>query len=293
MPSPLHAAASPSVDPSLRHLAWARIALGVLFLVRTTPLCELLHFPFETSVWPLLGWPEEGWAGHGWLHLSGALAAGVCVVRTAAAACFLVGWRTRVAGLAAGAAGYVSMLQNPFGAAFTLHLLFQGAMLLAMTDAGCVLAWRPERPVAPRSSVLLVRCFLASIYFWAGIAKLRPDWLDGRTLALFQADGAFHGWASRAVLSTAMSRAGCATAVAIIELALPVLLLWPRAQRFGLMLAFGLHAAIELAARPDLLGWEMAALLLALWPARADEAVGIERRAYSHESDVSGHPMKP
>jgi vitamin K-dependent gamma-carboxylase-like protein/methylamine utilization protein MauE len=283
----LRGSAPSHIDPSLRCLAWARIALGTLFLVRTTPLCELLRFPFETSVWPLLGWPDGRWIGQGWLHLPDGVTAAACVARTAAAGCFLAGLRTRWSGLVAGALGYLVMLQNPFGAAFTLHLLFQGAMILALADAGCALAWRPEPPRAPRSSVLLVRSFLASIYLWAGIAKLRPDWLDGRTLALFQADGAFHGWASRAVLSA------CATTVVVIELALPVLLLWPRTRRFGLALAFALHAAIELAARPDLLGWEMAALLLALWPVRDGQAMGEERRVYSHESEAAGQPMKP
>src|SRR5689334_13379170 len=119
-------------DPRRRHLAWARIALGTLFLVRTTPLCELLHFPFETGVWPLLGWPDGHWAGKGWLHLPDALVAAACVARTIGAAFFLVGLRTRFSGLAAGTLGYLVMLHNPFGAAFTLHLLFQGTIILAL-----------------------------------------------------------------------------------------------------------------------------------------------------------------
>jgi uncharacterized membrane protein YphA (DoxX/SURF4 family) len=281
-------------DPRLRYLASSRIALGTLFLIRTTPLCNLFQFPFETDTWPLLGWPGGRWGGESWLHFPDTVLASACVARTLAAACFLLGVRARISGMLAGVLGYLVMLAQPFGAAFTLHLLFQGAIVLALGDSGTVLAWRPDAPIAPRSSVLLVRYFLASIYFWAGIAKLRPDWLDGRTLALFQDDGAFHGWASHVLLSTPAWRAVCATGVAVIELSLPVLLLWPRTQRLGLVVALTLHAGIELAARPDLLGWEMAALLLALWPARpAIEQPGPERIDYSHASAGSGHPMKP
>jgi uncharacterized membrane protein YphA (DoxX/SURF4 family) len=251
-----------------------------------------LQFPFQTNTWPLLGWPEGQWDGNGWFHLPAVVTAFACIARTVAAGCFLLGVHTRFAGIAAGLLGYLVMLEQPFGAAFTLHLLFQGAIILSVGDAGCALACRPDVPRAPGSSVLLVRCFLASIYLWAGVAKLRPDWLDGRTLALFRADGAFQGWATHALLSTAASRAASAIAVAVIELALSVLLLWPRGQRFGLVLAFVLHAGIELAARPDLLGWEMAALLLALWPTSAHAPIG-EPLVYSHESGASGQPMRP
>jgi hypothetical protein len=281
-------------DPRLRYLAWSRIALGSLFLLRTTPLFVFLRFPFEADPWPLLGWPDEHWTGAGWLRLPDAVTAAACVARTAAATCFLLGVHARVAGLAAGLLGYLVMLQHPFGAAFTLHLLFQGVIVLALGDCASALAWRPEAPSAPRSSVQLVRWFVASIYFWAGVGKLRPDWLDGRTLALFQSDGAFHGWASHALLSTSTSRAVCASTVAFTELALPWLLLWRRTERLGLAFAFALHAAIELAARPDVLGWEMAALLLALWPVRLQEDGSRDPLpAYSHANAGAGQPMKP
>jgi len=254
------------LEAKLRPLAWSRIALGVLFLVRTTLLFSVLRPRFEADAWPLLGWPDDHFTGAGPYHLAPWLNATVCIARTVAALFFLLGFRTRLSGIVAGVLGYAVLLQHPFGVSFTLHLLFQGAILLALTDAGSSLAVRPDPPRAPESSILLVRCFLASIYFWAAIGKLRGDWLDGRTLALFDFDGAFRPWASHTILATSASRAVCSIGVVVVELALPFLLLLKKTQRWGLLLALALHLAIEVAAGPDLLGWEMAALLLALWP---------------------------
>src|SRR5882757_5569296 len=147
----------------MKPLAWSRIALGTLFLFRTTPLLDLLHLPFASENWPLLGWPNEHWAGSAWFHLPASIAAAACVARTIAAILFTLGIATSISGLAAGTLGYLVMLQHPFGLPFTLHLLFQGTIVLSFADAGTTLAIRRERPRAPSSSLLLVRCFLASI----------------------------------------------------------------------------------------------------------------------------------
>jgi hypothetical protein len=274
--------------PELQPLGWSRIALGTLFIVRTTPIVHALHFPFAIAASPLLGWPDGRWTGSSWFALAPSIIAFLCVLRTVAAAAFLLGIFARPAGLVAGAAGYLVLLQEPFGFVFTVHLLYLGTLLLALTDAASTLAIVPAKPLAPASGVLLIRLFLASVYAWSGIAKLRFDWLDGRTLALYMADGAFQTGAARTLLATPASRAACAMAVALTELALPVLLLVPRTRKAGLIAAFALHFVIELAARPDLLGWEMGALLLALWPvparAQGDPIQGRES---------AGQPMSP
>jgi hypothetical protein len=251
----------------LRPLGWGRIALGILFLLRTTPLLLPLRLPFSLGTFPLLGWPNSSWHG---APVGFALPAVVvqvaCVLRTLAALGFTLGVWTRACGLIAGGAGYLVMFQSPFGFVATLHLLFQGAILLALTDAAAVVALRPDRVRAPRSSFLLIRAFVASIYFWAGFCKLNPDWLSGGTLLLFRNDGAFAGPLPDLVLGTAWSRAVVACAIAATELSLPALLFWRATRRVAPWIALSMHAAIELAARPDLLGWEMAALLLCLWP---------------------------
>ena len=250
-----------------RPLAWSRIALGALFLLRTTPLLSPLRLPYSAGTYPLLGWPSGNWHGHPVsLAAPPALVAAACVLRTLAAACFMVGYRTRLFGILAGALGYFVLFQDPFGFNATLHLLFQGSILPALTDAGSTLALRPIPAQAPRSGLLLIRAFLAAIYFWAAFVKLRPDWLDGRTLALFQENGAIRGAFADFILHSPASRKFIARLIVTSELSLSALLLWPPTRRWAPLFALFMHACIELAAHPDLLGWEMAALLLSAWP---------------------------
>lgn len=255
------------VNSEARSLAWSRIALGALFLFRTTPLLAPLRLPFTLATYPLLGWPSAGWHGRPVLGaLPAWLVAPACIVRTVAALCFLIGYRTTLFGLVAGVSGYVVLSQYPFALNATLHLLFQGTLLLALTDAGAELAVRPEPPRSPHSGTWLLRVFVSSIYFWAAFVKLRPDWLDGRTLGLFHESGIISGPFADFALRDAWRRALLARVIVTTELSLPILLCWSKTLRWAPLLALTLHAAIELAARPDLLGWEMAALLLCLWP---------------------------
>jgi hypothetical protein len=238
-----------------------------LFLLRTTPVLLPLRLDFSVNTYPLLGWPTSEWHGAAiGLALPVWALRVACIVRTLSALCFLLGVRTRVSGVVAGVSGYLVLVQDPFGFVATLHLLYQGTILLALADAGSSLALRPEPARNVASSLRLIRLFLSSIYFWAGLVKLRPDWLDGRTLALFQRDGAFSGPLAALVLGTATSRAVIACTIALTELSLPALLWWRKTARIAPFIALGLHASIELSAHPDLLGWEMAALLLCLWP---------------------------
>jgi hypothetical protein len=248
-------------------LGWGRILLGVLFLLRTTPILQPLHLAFTTGTFPLLGWPSGEWEGSPIVRgVPAFFVAALCVIRTVATVLFTLGVFTPAAGLFAGVTGYLVLMQHPFALEATLHLLFQGAMLLAIGDAGAVLALRPSPLRNPASSIALIRIFVASIYFWAAFVKLRPDWLDGRTLALFHADGVLSGPLSDFVLATPLGCELIARTIVTTELSLPFLLLWSRTRRFAPFIALAMHAAIEFAAHPDLLGWEMGALLLCLWP---------------------------
>lgn len=253
-----------------RPLAWSRIALGSLFLLRTTPLLAPLHLPYAVGTFPLLGWPSSAWHGSAvWgLGTPAPALAALCIIRTLAASSFTLGYLTTWSGVIAGVSGYYLLFQEPFGFNATLHLLFQGVMLLAATDAGAVLALRPERTRNVDSGKLLIRVFVASVYAWAAIVKLRGDWLDGRTLALFHENGALFGALADCLLSTAWRRLFVARAIVATELALPFLLLLPFTRRWAPYLALSLHLGIELSARPDLLGWSMAALLLSTLPVR-------------------------
>jgi hypothetical protein len=260
----------------LDSLGRARVALGAIFLLRTTPLLSPLHIFFLADVRPLLGWPD----GH--LHFAPVVAQipdaalGVlCIVRTVAALAFTIGIATRPAGLIAGALGYVTVMQNPGRLNTTEHVLFLGTMLLAVTDAASRCALFPAPVRSPRSSLFLMRIWIASIYFWAGLSKLRIDWLDGRALGLFSHDGLVRPGLGEVLLATPTHRAIIGSGVAATELALAVMLSLPRTRRLALFVALAVHTAFEVVVAPDLFGWAMAALLLSFWEPRQHASGGV------------------
>jgi len=52
------------------------------------------------------------------------------------------------------------------------------------------LFFRGQSPVVPRWSVLLLRAQIFIVYFYAGLAKLNPDWLQGEPMRLWLAERA-------------------------------------------------------------------------------------------------------
>ncbi len=250
----------------MRALAWSRILLGALFLLRTTPILAPFHLKEARGTFPLLGWPDDRWHGSPTLPLPVAVVAALCLVRTAGAIAFTLGVEAQVAGIAAGVAGYLVMLQQPFGLVMTLHLLFQGTILLAVAGADGALALRPRPPRAAASGLALVQLFVASVYVWAGLSKVRADWLDGRTLEGLAQQRWLSGRLADLLLATPDRRVAVAWAVALGEIALGPLLLWPRTRRAALVAALAFHAGLEITGRPDLLGFEMAALLVCFVP---------------------------
>jgi hypothetical protein len=248
----------------LRPLAWSRIALGSLLLVRTTPLIAVFEPGLSRGSAPLFGWPHgDAWSGaiYG-LSLSANAVRALCVLRTLGALGFVLGFHPRACGLLAALCGYAVLFQDAFGFTFTFHLLYAGIAVLAVGDAGAVLALRPERPRAPRSSARLVWILVASIYFWAGFEKLRRDWLDGRALSMFHDEGRLAGPVADLLAGSRARTAFTGPLVILTELSLGPLLLFPRTRPYALVAAFGFHATIESMTRPDVLGWGMAALLL-------------------------------
>jgi hypothetical protein len=193
--------------------------------------------------------------------LPAALVAALCLLRTAAALGLALGVRARIAGVVAGVAGWGVLAQDAFGYFHHLHMLYLGAILFGLTDAGSAFSLRPDAPRSPASSLLLLRCWVASIYVWAAIGKLRLDWLDGRALEAFHRVGALRGALADALVATPTSRIICSVAVAFGELVLGPALLWSRTRRVALVFAYGLHALFEIAGRVDSIGWQMAALL--------------------------------
>lgn len=255
----------------------ARIALGLVLLVRTTALANVLPIPLAHVRGPLLGWPEPGfdlaWGG---LVLPASVRIGLCVARTIAVLAFLLGIRARIAGLVAGTCGFLALSQDPLGFVFTLHVLFAGTMVLALTDTASDAASDADEA----SSTRLLTLFVASIYVYSALSKLQSEWLSGRTLLALAEDGLLGGAIAGALIAHPALRAAAAVAVFLVELALPALLLVTRTRRVGIRVALALHAAFEIAAHPDVMGWVMAALLLSVWrPAAAALPAASERRA--------------
>jgi hypothetical protein len=257
----------PLSNVDLRYLGWMRAAVGALILLRTTPALALLHIWYLGDAGPLLGWPDGSW------DLSTLPPHAIqiaCVVRTIAAALFMVGIGTRAAGLVCGFAGYVVLSQSPFGFFFTIHLLYQAAILLALADSGSAFALRTTPARSPVSSYWMLRWWVASIYLWAGIYKLRGDWLDGRALEILRHPGAIEGWLADRLLWSPWSRALVAKGVAAFELSIGPLLLWSRTRRYAIAAAYAFHLGLEIMAHPDLLGWGMMSLLLCFVPDAGD-----------------------
>jgi hypothetical protein len=263
-----------AAEPSLRPLAWARIAFAGVVLIRTTPLIRIIDPAIGHDVHTLMGWPSGAAAVHAaafGFELRPGVIMALCVLRTLAAVSLLLGYRPLLSGLVAGSAGYAVMLQDVFSFTFTQTLLFLGCAVLASTDCAAELSVRPEPARSPRTSLYLVWSFVTSIYFWAAFCKLRRDWLDGRALGLFYEEGKLRGPLADLLLGTASRRAVAGTSVALTELALVALLWSPRARLVGLVVALGLHVTIEQMARPDVFGWAMLSLLLSFVPLARDE----------------------
>lgn len=230
----------------------ARIALGVVFVVRTTPLANLLPIPLAHVRGPLLGWPEPGWHfAWGGVVLPDSVRMAACIVRTLAAVLFLLGVKPRITGIMAGLLGLVALSQDPFGFIFTLYTLFLGTIVLALAEG---------------DEVRLVHLFLASIYAWSAIAKMQSEWLSGGTLLALAEDGLLSSHVVPLLLHHPAWRLAAAYGTFAIELILPVILLIPRTRMLAFAVAVGLHLTFELTAHPDVMGWVMGALLLTLLP---------------------------
>lgn len=256
-----------TLAPSSRALGWSRAALGAVYLARHSALVSSLpgiHLPPQHL---LAGWPEAGkWP----LALFGAdlpfaLVAALCVVRTVAALGFTLGVFPRASGILCVAAGYLVMSQDPSSFLFTQHVMHLGVLALALSDGSSTFALRPSPPWLGDKSAVFVRAFVASIYFWSAVPKLRGPWLDGHVLRAYYALGYGRNALGRWLLDT--HAAFSARAVVGLELVvLPVLLLGPRTRLAGVFIACMMHAVFEATVRPDVFGWVMIALLVSMWP---------------------------
>jgi hypothetical protein len=244
-------------------MGYARAALGLLFVARTTPLSRWLPAATSHVATPLLGWPEHGFrAPWGGVGLPSSVIIALCVVRTVAAVFFMLGAWTRAAGTVAAAAGLIVLSQDAFGFKFTLYTLYVGTWLVALSGGGRRFALRPSPPDPAGPRPWLVQVFVASIYAWAALAKVSPEWLSGETLRGLYRVGYLTGPLADALFATVVRCKVEAWAVVVTELALGPLLMHPRTRLVGVAMALAMHAIYEITARPDVYGYVMVTLLL-------------------------------
>src|SRR5258706_3394402 len=158
-------------------LGTPRILGGTFFVIRPTPLFYLYPGLLKHPGGPFFGWPDPGWrVAYGDLVLPDPVIWSLVGIRTIAAALFTLGVWARPAGIVAAMAAYLVYAQEPFAFIFTLHVLYLSTFLLATTDAVSVVALVPSPLRSPESSLTLMRCFVASVYFWSAVAKMRGSW---------------------------------------------------------------------------------------------------------------------
>lgn len=238
-----------------RALAIVRIAIGVIFLVRTHG--------------PLVGWPDTRF--HVALFsmpvwLIGALA----LLRTIAAISFTIGVRSREAGVVASVCAYAVLAQDALAYINTLQLLFLSTFIVALADSSVELALRPRAARSMSSSIWLVRAVPLSVYAFSGIAKLNSLFLSGHAVLGLCGDTELRGIVARLACSSIGVARIASIGAATFELVLPVLLVARRTRKLAVVLALAFHATLEISIHPDAFGWIMVTLLLAFIPRQPD-----------------------
>jgi hypothetical protein len=136
--------------------------------------------------------------------------------------------------------------------------------------------------MAERASVMTVRVFVGSIYCLSAIAKMQRGWLGGTTLVALSEDGFLEEKASSLLRAHSALGLGAAWGSMGAELAIGATVLlscassprWrisPRALWVAILAALSMHIAFEVVARPDVIGWIMASLLVACAAPPTDE----------------------
>lgn len=259
-------------------LAVARIALGLLVLVRTTDLGRgLVAFNHHTwmsgveyapnvdsttapaLVSPLL----PGFA-------LGTTATWVLVtLRTLAALLLVLGVRVRTSAALVALTGLLLMAADRYRYLHHLYLLFTMTAWFALVPSGERLSlerWLRKRAAAeivPRWSLQLVRAYCAAVYLASGVAKLRPAWLSGQTLRDLDQVSLIGGPVWQAA-THGLGHAPIAWAVCLTELCLAPLLLFPSTRRYGVALGVALHAGVMATMEVSTFSGQML-LLLALF----------------------------
>lgn len=194
---------------------------------------------------------------------------GLFGVQALAGLALALGWAPRLAlMLWLVAFGWVELLDKALYLNHYVLFTLLGVWLLASPVHRVTL----QSGALPTWAWWLLRVQVASVYLWAGLAKLNGDWLlrgePLRTWLGARVDlPAIGPWLGTELAALGMSWAGL-----LYDLSVPLLLLWPRTRALGWVLVVGFHAAVGALFPIGVFPWLMvlsATLLLAPgWPRR-------------------------
>ena len=101
------------------------------------------------------------------------------------------------------------------------------------------------------------------MYVWSALPKCHGEWVSGATLRALAEDALLTSWVGSLLVSHPALSAVLACAALAMELALGPLLIFRRTRMAGFHLALAMHAGLQLALQPDVIGFVMCALLVA------------------------------
>ena len=234
----------------MRTLRFVRGAVGVVFLLRTTPALHALGVGWAPA--RMLGWPDGTWKLAA-VAIPPSLVIALVILRTAGAVLFTAGVVTRWAGLVAALAGWVLLANDLTAFLNSLHLLYCATACIALATR-----------FSTKDRRLVLRALPLSVYAFSGLAKLNASFLSGSVLRALHDEGTLRGRIADTVTATATRAQGASILVVATELALGPLLFFRATRRIGVAVALAFHVVMEVAIGPAVFGWVMVALLLAL-----------------------------
>jgi HTTM domain len=202
--------------------------------------------------------------------------------RTVLAVLLLLGVRAQLSAALLAVVSYLLFASDRYHYFHHLHFLYVSIAWLAFCPVGdrwsldraVVRGWTKLRQRAvgamtlPATSPLwplqLIRAFVVSIYLAAGSSKLAGAWLRGETLELLRRFHVVQGptWAK---MEAMLGFGGVAKLTCLIELTLPVFLVFRPTRRWAVVGAMIFHALISASMMVSTFGAQMAVLLTAFF----------------------------
>ena len=194
----------------------------------------------------------------------------LCRLRLGLTICLLIGVFPRINALLLALVSFALFAADGFHYLHHLLILYVSVLFLAFAHVGPA-PTGTERPAPIPLALLVLRAHVLVVYTAAGLAKLNPSWLSGRTLTALHdtgfVSGALYDAGIRTVGAQHLALGACAA-----ELLIPALLAFRRTRLLGGLFAVTLHASIHLTMLVATFGGTMLVLLLSFLPCTRERA---------------------